>query len=238
MSSTSIVERFGAAVRKLRFGLGISQEVLAERADLHRTYIADIERGARNVTLRSIDRLAKALGVTTADLLLQTCHTTPSGLEHAKHSSQAELPDILLVEDDPNDVELTLRAFQQAGIVNRIHVVRDGAEALDYVFQTGKYAQRRNRGLPPVILLDLKLPTKVSGMDVLARLKADSRTERIPVIVLRSSQSSADFKESQRLGASAYIVKPVDFQSFCQVTPKLSLLWALLHPGSVEMEGS
>ena len=229
MSGSSIVARFGASVRKLRFRLGISQEVLAEKADLHRTYIADIERGARNVTLRSIDRLAKALEVSTADLLLQTGQTPASVPRSPKASSPGQLADILLVEDSPSDVDLTLHAFRKARIANRVHVVRDGAAALDYVFRTGKYSERRAKNLPSVILLDLDLP-KISGMEVLERLKADPRSQKIPVIVLTASQSSPDIQESSRLGADAYIVKPVDFQNFSQVTPRLSLLWALLPP--------
>src|SRR6266478_2385105 len=101
MSSSSIIERFGASVSKLRFGLGISQEALAERADLHRTYIADIERGARNVTLRSIDRLAKALEVSTADLLSQSSQTASTLQRPSEPSSPVEFAHILLVEDDP-----------------------------------------------------------------------------------------------------------------------------------------
>ena len=236
MSSSSIIARFGASVRKLRFRLGISQEVLAERADLHRTYVADIERGARNVTLRSIDRLAKALEVSTADLLLQTSETASSVLRPPEPSLPGEFADILLVEDDPCDVELTLRAFRKARIANSVRVVRDGAEALDYVFRTGKYAERRAQSMPSVILLDLNLP-KVSGLEVLARLKADPRAQKIPVIVLTASQSSPDVQESSRLGADAYIVKPINFQNFSQVTPRLSLLWALLPLVVSEIEG-
>jgi len=232
MSGPSIVERFGASVRKLRFRLGLSQEALAERADLHRTYIADIERGARNVTLRSIDRLAKALEVSTADLLLQTSQPPSSVHRPPKSSAPRELADILLVEEDPSDADLTLRALRKARIANRVHVVRDGEEALHYVFGSGKDSELRTKGLPPLILLDLNLP-KVSGMEVLARLKADPRSQKIPVIVLTVSQSRPDIHESRRLGADAYIVKPVDFESFSQVTPQLSLLWALLPPALV-----
>lgn len=229
MSGPSIIARFGASVRKLRFRLGISQETLAERADLHRTYIADIERGARNVTLRSIDRLAKALEVSTPDLLMQTCQNVFSALAPGQPPPR-DLAHILLVEDNPDDVDLTLLVFQRVKIANPIRVVRDGAEALDYVFLKGKYAHR-NHGPPSVILLDLNLP-KVGGMEVLARLKADSCTQKIPIIVLTSSRTGPDVKESLRLGADAYIVKPVDFGNFSQVTPKLSLLWALLHPST------
>lgn len=229
MSSTSLLSRFGASVRRLRFALGISQEALAERADLHRTYIADIERGARNVTLLSIDRLAKALEVSTADLLRQTSQTATSVQRPPDQSAPNGLADILLVEDDSFDVELTLRAFRKAGIANSVHVVRDGAEALDFVFRSGKYAGHRTRELPLVILLDLNLP-KVGGMEVLRRLKATPETRKIPVIVLTGSRSSPDIQESRRLGADAYIVKPVDFHNLSHVTPQLSLLWALLHP--------
>lgn len=237
MTSQSIIARFGASVRKLRFRLGISQEVLAERADLHRTYIADIERGARNVTLKSIDRLANALQVSTADLLLQTCQTGESAPPKPGIPPPGQLAEILLVEDDPNDVNLTLKAFQKAKIANHIHVVRDGAEALEYVFRTGNYAQRVAHGPPSLVLLDLNLP-KVSGMEVLARLKADPSTQRISVIVLTASRSSPDVQESRLLGADAYIVKPVDFHSFSRVTPQLRLLWALLHPALATGGGS
>lgn len=237
MSSSSIITRFGASVRKLRFRLGISQEALAEKADLHRTYIADIERGARNVTLRSIDRLARALEVSCADLLLQTCQTTASVSQPPGPPAPSELGEILLVEDDPNDVDLTLRAFKKAGIANRFQVARDGQEALDYVFRAGKYAELLTLSPPPpVILLDLNLP-KVSGIEVLARLKADPRIRKTPVIVLTASQSGPDIQESRRLGADAYIVKPVDFQNFSRVTPRLSLLWALLPLVVSEIEG-
>ena len=235
MSSSSIISRFGASVRKLRFRLGISQEALAERADLHRTYIADIERGARNVTLRSIDRLAKALQVSTADLLMQTCQSA-SPAQTSAPAAPGDLAHILLVEDNPDDVDLTLLAFQKAKIANPICVVRDGAEALDYIFRTGRYAHQ-NHGPPPVILLDLNLP-KVSGMRVLARIKADPGTQKIPLIVLTMSQTGPDVEESLRLGADAYIVKPVDFRNFSQVTPKLSLLWALLHPSLIQSKAT
>lgn len=227
MSSPSIIARFGASVRKHRFNLGISQEALAERADLHRTYIADIERGARNVTLRSIDRLAKALEVSTADLFLHTSETAPP--QPTGQPVPGDLAEILLVEDDSSDAELTLLAFRKARIANHVRVVRDGEEALEYLFGSGEQTARRIAGQPAVILLDLNLP-KIGGLEVLARLKADPRTQKIPVIVLTASQRSPDIQESRRLGADAYIVKPVDFQNFSQVTPRLSLPWALLHP--------
>lgn len=224
MYRVPITARFGASVRKQRFRLGLSQEELAERADLHRTYIAGIERGGRNITLKSIDKLAKALEVSISDLLPPTNGTAESG-DSVK--TPGKFVDLLLVEDNPDDVEITLEAFSEAGIANRVHVATDGAKALDYLLSTRGRNGTRKR--PQVILLDLNLP-KVSGLEVLRRLKRDPRTRAIPVIVLTVSQKSQDITESRRLGAAAYIVKPVVFQNLTEVTPRLSLQWALLQP--------
>jgi CheY-like chemotaxis protein len=208
-------------VRTWRNRRGISQEELAGRAGLHRTYVSDIERGARNVSLESIEKLARALDVSVASLFA-------NGTDAAAQHENDGLVDILFVEDDPNDVHLTLRALKEAKITNRIHVVSDGAEALDYLFCTGRYADRRPER-PQVILLDLKLP-KVDGIKVLRRIKADARTRTIPVVVLTGSRANRDIVASKRLGAEAYIVKPVDFRNLSEVTPRLSLQWALLKP--------
>jgi len=136
--------------------------------------------------------------------------------------------EILLVEDNPNDVELTLRVLQKNNISNRIHVVRDGAEALEFVFCTGAYADRSIENGPKVILLDLKLP-KVDGLDVLRQIKADPRTKTIPVVVLTSSREERDIVESYRLGTNSYIVKPVDFEQFTEAVRQLGLYWLLLN---------
>jgi CheY-like chemotaxis protein/DNA-binding XRE family transcriptional regulator len=222
MPKSSITSRFGAAVRSVRFRLGLSQEELAERAELHRTYIAGIERGGRNLTLRSIDKLARALEVPIADLL---CDPVETGI--TPHTER--LGEILLAEDNPDDVELTLRAFRESRIANPVHIVRDGAEALEYLFGQCVETGRREVRRPQVILLDLNLP-KVSGLEVLRQLKRDPETRRVPVIVLTVSRSGRDINECRRLGAATYIVKPVDFQNFSQATPQLSMKWALLGP--------
>lgn len=140
----------------------------------------------------------------------------------------AEPVEILLVEDNPNDVELTLYALRKNNLVNRIEVVRDGAEALDFLFCTGAHAHRTMENNPRVILLDLKLP-KVDGLEVLKRLKADARTRTIPVVVLTSSREERDIVESYRLGVNSYIVKPVDFGQFTQAVQQLGLYWLLLN---------
>ena len=136
--------------------------------------------------------------------------------------------EILLVEDNPNDVELTLHALKNNKLTNNIQVVRDGAEALEFLFGTGAYANRSINRPPKVILLDLKLP-KVDGMEVLKRIKADKRTRPIPVVVLTSSREERDIVESYRLGVNSYIAKPVDFEQFTEAVRQLGLYWLLLN---------
>lgn len=141
----------------------------------------------------------------------------------------AESPiEILLVEDNPDDVELTLHALEEYHVANRVHVVRDGAEALDFIFARGSYAERDVTHTPKVILLDLKLPL-VDGLEVLRQIKADPRTQMIPVVVLTSSREERDLVESYRLGTNSYIVKPVDFEQFTESARQLGLYWLLLN---------
>jgi CheY-like chemotaxis protein len=220
--------RFGLAVKKKRTEMGISQENLAERAGLHRTYISDVERGARNPSLESITRLAQAL-----DLSL------PALFERATNQGvEGGMVEILLVEDNPIDVEMTMHAFKKARLGNPLHVVRDGVEALDFIFATGGYAYRREIDRPMVILLDLNLPL-MGGIEVLRRIKADPRTRRIPVVVLTVSTRDSDIAECRRLGVAAYIVKPVGFQNFSETIAKLEMEWALIKatPGARDEEG-
>jgi two-component system response regulator len=136
--------------------------------------------------------------------------------------------DILLVEDNPDDVELTLRTLRKHNLASRIEVVRDGAEALDFMFRTGAYAGRIDVSHPKLILLDLKLP-KVDGLEVLERLQADPRARLVPVVVLSSSAEDRDIKDSSRWGVNSYIVKPVDFEQFSEAVRQLGLYWLLLN---------
>ncbi len=136
--------------------------------------------------------------------------------------------EILLVEDNPDDLEMTLHALREGKIANRIQVARDGAEALDFIFCRGPFAERKMENGPKMILLDLKLP-KVDGSEVLARIKADERTRRIPVIVLTSSREQSDVIDIYGLGANSYIVKPVDFERFVTSVQQLGMYWMLLN---------
>ncbi len=140
----------------------------------------------------------------------------------------ADAVDILLVEDNPNDLELALRALKKRHLANKIVVARDGAEALDFIFGTGAYAGRELTDQPKLVLLDLKLP-KVDGLEVLRRIKSDERTKVIPVVVLTSSQEERDIVESYRLGVNSYRVKPVDFERFIDCVSELGLYWLVCN---------
>ena len=141
---------------------------------------------------------------------------------------------ILLVEDDPKDVELTLTALEEYNLANEVIVARDGEEALDYLYSRGKFKTRSN-GNPSVMLLDLKLP-KVDGLEVLKQIKSEEKLRMIPVVVLTSSKEEKDMVASYRLGVNAYVVKPVDFHEFVNAIKELGVFWAVINeppPGSI-----
>lgn len=135
---------------------------------------------------------------------------------------------ILLVEDNPDDEFLVVRELKKHNVINEINVVRDGEEALQYLFGEGKYSDRDTSRLPAIVLLDLKLP-KIDGLEVLRRVRADERTSTLPVVVLTSSDEEADVIESYQLGANSYVRKPVDFDQFRKAVRELHLYWILLN---------
>ncbi len=177
------------------------------------------------MSLKSVEKLADGLGVSVLTLF-----SPSNGPPNTQPLTNDEMVDILLVEDRPEDVELTMDALKHANITNRMFTVRDGVEALDFLFGTGSFAHRRPADHPQIVLLDINLPS-IDGLEVLRRIKSDPRTRHIPVVVLTSSKNSSDVVLSKRLGAESYIVKPVDFQSFSAVTLQLSLQWALFKSG-------
>jgi two-component system, response regulator len=136
--------------------------------------------------------------------------------------------EILLVEDNETDAELTIRALKRKNLTNKLVWVKDGAEALEFLFATGPYSDRSKEGLPRLILLDLRMP-KVDGLEVLQRIKADEKTRKIPVVVLTSSKEDKDIVESYKLGVNSYVSKPVEFDEFTQAISTLGLYWMLLN---------
>jgi two-component system response regulator len=140
----------------------------------------------------------------------------------------ANRADILLVEDNPNDAELTQRALRKGGFEDRLTIVRDGAEALDYLFASGAYSGRNIEDRPKVVFLDLKLP-KVDGIEVLRRIRSDDRLKTVPVVVLTSSHEERDITQCYRLGVNSYVVKPVDFDSFYKSVAELGTYWLVLN---------
>jgi len=215
---------FGTTVRKWREKLRLSQDELAQRAGLHRTYVSDIERGARNVSLKNVQKLADAMAIP-----LETLFAGLTARPAAAPMTTDEQVDILVVEDSAEDAHLTMQVFKNCGISNRSYVVHDGGEALDFLFGSGRFAHRSPADQPLVILLDLQLP-KISGLEVLRRIKADPRTNSIPVIILTGSKDGHDITECKRMGAENYILKPVTSQSFSEISLQLNLQWALLKP--------
>jgi CheY-like chemotaxis protein len=224
MQGFDVKKPFGSAVRKWRGRLGVSQEELAGRAGLHRTYICDVERGARNVSLESIEKLARALEISTATLFSYEPSTSQT---ETKRFAGEGLVEILLVEDDPHDAEMAMEALK--GITNWVQVVCDGQAALDFLFCQGEFASRQPSQRPQFMLLDLRLP-KIDGLEVLRRVKSVPQTSSIPVVVLTGSDRDRDIQTSKRLGAAGYITKPVDMGNLTHVTPILHFQWALLKP--------
>ncbi|MGZ3836977.1 MAG: response regulator [Flavisolibacter sp.] len=139
-----------------------------------------------------------------------------------------EQVDILLVEDNPNDAELTIRALKKNNILNNILHLEDGEEVLHYIFGTGKYTERDTQEIPRVILLDLKMP-KIDGLDVLKQLKSNEKTKVIPVILLTSSKEDRDIMEGYKLGVNSYIVKPVGFENFVKAVSDIGFYWLLMN---------
>jgi two-component system response regulator len=149
-------------------------------------------------------------------------------MENLQNMNEVE---VLLVEDNASDAELTLRALKKKNLANKLIHVKDGAEAIDFVFAQGAYTDRKVENGPKVVLLDLKLP-KVSGIEVLRRIKSDVRTEVIPVVVMTSSREEQDLVECYQLGVNSYVVKPVEFEDFARAVSELGCYWLLLNETS------
>jgi len=231
MNISAVRSIFANSVKRWRNHRGLTQEELAERADLHRTYISDVERGARNLSLESIDKLARALDI-SLPILFSPDETPGTASNRLPNTSSAEYVDVLMVENNPDDADAALEAFARVRMANSVRVTADGAEALDLFFGRDAFADNVRDSHNQLILLGLDLP-KVSGLEVLRQLKADKRTRNIPVVILTASDKHRDIAECNRLGAAAIIAKPVSFEGLTKVIPATNLVWALVKPPPV-----
>ena len=188
-----------------------------------------LKQGDQEVTLAFTDSSGKSVDVGAVSL---NFHMPAMG----GMSAMNDAVEILLVEDNPSDVKLALHAFRTHRIANNVQVVRDGAEALEFLFCTDRYVTRRMEDGPKVVLLDLKLPL-VDGIEVLRLVKSDSRTQHIPIVVLTSSVQDQDLAECYKLGVNSYIVKPVDFEQFVEVVRQMGLYWLLMNKSPPPPEG-
>jgi CheY-like chemotaxis protein/DNA-binding XRE family transcriptional regulator len=218
-TAAEVQMRLAVAIKERRVRMGVTQEELAWRADMHRTYLADIERGSRNVTLRSIANLARALQLPVGTLL---------GHYDGALVGPPLMGEVLLVEDSRADADRVLRTFKQARFSNPLKWVTTGREALDYLSCKGRYAGR-HPVVPQLVLLDLDLPDGAGPM-VLRSIKARAETRAIPVVVMTRACDNRRVAEYGRLGAADCLPTPLDFSNFSQVTPKLNLHWALVSP--------
>jgi CheY-like chemotaxis protein len=220
LDSIATEDGFGAAIKAARNLLGISQKVLAERSQLSPAQVSEVERGARNPSLKSIVKLARALE-DSIDTWSPAEFQNGTSNKAAEPRQDKNLIDILLVENDTRVVHQALAAFKKAQFRSRIHVVPDGAKALACLSGRGKYFHRFPAGSPHVMLLDLSLPN-VSGMEVLRAIQGDHRTAQIYIVVLVGGDDDHYLAEFQRLGADDYVVKPVNFRQLSQSISKLN----------------
>jgi CheY-like chemotaxis protein len=216
MAAIDLKALVGAAIRSERTVLHISQEELAYRAHLHRTYVSDVERGARNPSIRSIEKLACALKI-----------PVPKLFERASHSGAAKpVTEMLLVENDSAEVRRACRAFAKLPMTNPLHVVRNGKEALSFILATGQYRYRCDVGPPEIVLLDLDLPDQ-SALEVLRQIKTNQTVSHLVVLILTTSNNDRRLGQCRQLGAANHMVKPFRFENFCEATASLGLSWTM-----------
>ena len=219
-----ILLHFGLAVKNLRLEKQMSQEELANRCGLHRTYISDIETGNRNVSLNNITKIARAIGIPLHEMFASVERFSRNGKKpitfHSPSPNRSKQPiEILLVEDDQNFIELILHELQQANINNNITIVRNGEEAIQYLFVKGMNAHP----VPPslrLVLLDLTLPL-INGIDVLKRIRQEKSTKKIPVVVMTSSTSISDMEQCKKLDVEGYLTKPFKVTDFVSAMNKI-----------------
>ena len=216
-NTRDLLSNLGSVVKERRQELGFSQEELAERSGLHRTYITDIERGVRNITLKSATKVADALELSLTSIFAKVERDHEFGSQEGLESLG-----ILLVDNDPHQLEFMTNALKENGVVNPIFRAKTGGEALELMLGPSQADKPR----PGVILIDLRLPD-MNGFDVIRKLRSDARTKSIPVAVLSSSRSGEEDREGKALGVKAFITKPVYFSEFSVVMSQLGFRWLL-----------
>lgn len=226
MRQRDVKQHFGLAIKRWRNKAGISQEELAWRAGLHRSYVADIERGVRNASLQSIEKLARALEISVAALFEQfdASRALPSS-----SAASGQIVEMLLVAEQGAETDLMIEAFKKANVRNHISVANDPAAALAYLFGAEAVRKGELKNRPHLILLDFDL-RGTGGAELLKTVKNDPRTRSIPVIVLVSARSRDRIRQTKPLGAEIYIEKPLDFVRFCEAVSQTACYWALFRP--------
>jgi CheY-like chemotaxis protein/predicted XRE-type DNA-binding protein len=220
MTELEVRTLFATALRRWRHQRGLSQEDLAERADLHRTYISDVERSARNLSLGSIHKLAQALDISAATLFLPS---EPSAGQPTA-TPRAGLAPILVVEDQPGDEKLILETLKQAPCANSVHVVRSATETVEFL---GSHEGGTPEESPALILFSLSQP-KDRSLDLLRRLKTEARTQTIPLVVLTGSETDPEIAKCRRLGVETFLTKPLSLFKLSGALRQLHLGWALV----------
>jgi transcriptional regulator with XRE-family HTH domain len=229
----SIQIKFGAIIRARRLSSELSQEEVAHRAGLHRTYVTDVERGARNPSLKSIKRLCDALSISLSEVFALVEMQGSADQQSDRSELKKELRrdgrlEILIAGDDVADLDATTRAIRETGLVNTIHYAHNSVELLDFLAPSGTRELQETHQVSAIVLLDLTQP-HVGGVEILRRIRENPLAVLIPVIVLVSSESQPALRTAQRIGISSFIVKPVDFTKFVQAVEKAGLSWILIE---------
>jgi two-component system, response regulator len=224
MTQPDVTRALGQRLKAWRKRIGLSQEKLAERADLHRSYLAGVESGARNPSFVCLHKLARALGIS-----LETFFSTSSGSPSGAHLSLASelCPDILLIEPDEKVARSVLRVFDQVDLLNRVILIQDAAEALDYTFRAGRYSDQPTWRMPGLILLEFQVHK--AAAELIERIKAEKSTSQIPVILLASSQRALTAAQSRPVGGQGYWGVPFEFAGLQQVLAGLDFNLALVR---------
>jgi len=225
-----ILVHFGLVVKSLRLEQKLSQEELAHRSGLHRTYITDVEHGSRNISLESISKIARALGISIADLFsmiaeYSTTATAEASVSYTAETKKFEPVEIIVIEAEQSSHAVLSHTLQDWSVANRIHTFGNEREAFDFLFSNSAQKDRLANGRK-LILLDLQHP-QLNSIQVLEKIRSQNGTRNVPVIVMTSSSNDSKLEQCKRLGIKEYLIKPVSFPDFANMLPQMGLQWHL-----------